>query len=146
MSLADMIRRMDRLETDLARLRNQVPVRLGMPTNTIIPVLTDTLGSDLLTTVDLTEYKGIQYNGTIHTEVPQVDPTSLTTFPPGLGRAKYLGVWVWVGISLKPSTTNIYDLFTSIPNNQVFLSHIIVDMPVTGSPGVTAPVYLPFAV
>jgi hypothetical protein len=113
----------------------------------VVNVLSETLGTDVLVTVGGTQYKGIISPGTVPTEVPQLDPSALVTFPAYLGKARLNGgAYVWVGIILKPSGVNIFDLLAPLPSNQKFQSRMTVQMPITGGGGATATVYLPWTV
>ncbi len=100
MSLADMSRRIDRLETELDRLRNLVPVRLGI--SSTAPVVIVVIGGASLGTFNsITTYGIAKFNGTLSGVTTQTyDPgtvnsatgaetgapsPAITAWPSGLG-------------------------------------------------------------
>ncbi len=100
MSMADLIRRLDRLETDLDRLRNQVPVRLGISQSSpqlIIVIGGQTLGtSGSITTYGIAKFSGTLSGITTQTYSPGTVNTStgaetvapspaITAWPSGIG-------------------------------------------------------------
>jgi hypothetical protein len=131
------------MRRELAELREQtrlIPVRWGNPLT--VDVITSCSGSDVLITVVSTQFTGVALPGTVPTVLPQVDPTSLWTFPAFLGKGLLRGAYVWIATKVNPGTGNVSDTLAAIPNGQSFMTRRSVVMPVTG--GGTASVYLPW--
>ena len=147
MSIADIMRRMDRAETELARFRQQVPLRIGSIPSSIVPALFNVLGSDVLTTIFSTQFKGVGTSGTVPTSVPQADPAALTSFAACLGKARLgtrdTGTWVWIATRCNPGSGTVSDTLSSVPNDQAFLSRMTVQMPIAASSDFVT-VYLPW--
>ena len=120
-------------------------VRFGA--TSIIPSLFNVLGTDVLTTITSTQFKGVGTSGTVPTSVPQADPAALTSFAACLGKARLgtrdTGTWVWIATQCNPGSGAVSDTLSSIPNDQAFLSRTTVQMPIAASSDFVT-VYLPW--
>lgn len=145
----EVLQQMAALDARLQRLEARTPLRPALTTS-VIPVLFDTLGSDTLTTIGSTNYLGIKNPSSVPTFVAQADPTALTTFTEGLGKARLdstSGSYVWVAIRVNPGTGVESDLVTALPNAQIWMSRKIVFMPIGSAAGTEfAPVYIPYRI
>lgn len=86
MSTADIQRRMDRLESELIRLRQQVPLRIGaIPSSAVVDRWVQIIGGNPLAS----GFECIQYAPSV-TPLALYDPDVDTAYPTGLGNG-----WLW---------------------------------------------------
>jgi len=136
---------------DLQRSMRGIPSRFAGGAGPVVYVLLCGQGNTLVTAGGVV-YKGLKYPASAVTEVPAAVPAAIDTATPnGVSPAYLLSATgtslVWIGTRLKPGVAAaVVEMTGSFYQETPIICRTIIQMPITGTPTVFAPVYVPFRI